>query len=155
MQRQKTLHSLLQVYANLDHSCQGNGITPPRYEELNISEKNRQLTIVEKLAFVWTISIASALHNNIFLAGNDNLQIIRLEDMHGNPEHLSRSLFSSLGIPLSVKNLNRFVRNMKSEFFHVPFDYSDSDWKKGLLPTETKQIEKICCPIMKLLDYDC
>lgn len=160
--REKMINSLTGVYHQIGKSCDDGGSDYPHYywhfKQFEATRKS-DLDTVEELAVIWTISIANALSNENS-EGQWPLHIVRFEDVVNKTEITATDIFTKLGLPLKLKHMNKLTRVVRSQYFSVPFDdvirpITPDLWKSQLSESNIRKIVEICCPLMKILKYDC
>nr|XP_039248381.1 dermatan-sulfate epimerase-like protein [Styela clava] len=160
--RRRLLNSFAKSYRSIGKSCDVDGLDYPEFywhfKQFEALRKT-ELSTVEQLAVIWTISIANALTNEVS-EGQWPLHIVRFEDVVSNTERTATNIFEKLGLPLKLRFLNKLTRVARSQYFTVPFDgiikpSTTHIWKMGLSESNIRKIVEICCPLMTILKYEC
>lgn len=141
----------------MQSSCEQAGIKPPEFYEKDAVSSIR---LSEKLAMVWSIAISNALTSTKQFSSPRPIHVVRFEDIITQTEDASTDFFARLGFPLGIKDMSNVTRLVRSTFYETPYDgiitpSTLNMWRVKLPATTIQRITEICCPVMKMLGYDC
>ncbi|XP_076801715.1 dermatan-sulfate epimerase-like protein [Clavelina lepadiformis] len=107
---------------------------------------------VERLSKLWVASIASLIRYG------RSMQIVRFEDLVSNPEVASTKIYQGLGMTISVPQINKITRAVRSgdtRLGHedILVEKSVGQWHRGMEYADAFVVERVCKNLMRKLGY--